>query len=43
MLIIGTRTHPEVAAIAGWCRRPVVLEGAEELLSAAEEFKRTLE
>ena len=31
VLIIGTRTHPEVAAIAGWCRRPVVLEGAEEL------------
>ncbi|MFQ7854338.1 MAG: hypothetical protein ACLRIS_03560 [Flavonifractor plautii] len=27
VLIIGTRTHPEVAAIAGWCRRPVVLEG----------------
>lgn len=21
VLIIGTRTHPEVAAIAGWCRR----------------------
>lgn len=31
VLIIGTRTHPEVAAIAGWCRRPVVLEGAAEL------------
>ena len=31
VLIFGTRTHPEVAAIAGWCRRPVVLEGAEEL------------
>ena len=31
MLIIGTRTHPEVAAIAGWCRRPVVLEGVAEL------------
>ena len=31
VLIIGTCTHPEVAAIAGWCRRPVVLEGAEEL------------
>ena len=30
-LIIGTRTHPEVAAIAGWCRRPVVLEGVAEL------------
>ena len=31
VLIIGTRTHPEVAAIAGWYRRPVVLEGVAEL------------
>ncbi|MCR1908161.1 bifunctional 4-hydroxy-3-methylbut-2-enyl diphosphate reductase/30S ribosomal protein S1 [Flavonifractor plautii] len=31
VLIIGTRTHPEVAAIAGWCRRPVVLEGVAGL------------
>ena len=31
VLIIGTRTHPEVAAIAGWCRRTVVLEGVAEL------------
>ena len=31
VIIIGTRTHPEVAAIAGWCRRPVVLEGVAEL------------
>ena len=31
VLIIGTRTHPEVAAIAGGCRRPVVLEGVAEL------------
>ena len=31
VLIIGTRTHPEVAAIAGLCRRPVVLEGVAEL------------
>ena len=31
VLIIGTHTHPEVAAIAGWCRRPVVLEGVAEL------------
>ncbi|WP_337944523.1 bifunctional 4-hydroxy-3-methylbut-2-enyl diphosphate reductase/30S ribosomal protein S1 [Flavonifractor sp.] len=31
VLIIGTRTHPEVAAIAGWCRRLVVLEGVAEL------------
>ena len=30
-IIIGTRDHPEVLAIAGWCCRPVVLSGAEEL------------
>ena len=28
-VIIGTPDHPEVVAIAGWCRRPVVLAGAE--------------
>ena len=27
-VIIGTPTHPEVEAIAGWCRNPVVLSGA---------------
>ena len=31
VVIIGTPTHPEVTAIAGWCRRPVVAEGAAEL------------
>ena len=30
-IIIGTRTHPEVQAIAGWCDDPVVLETPEEL------------
>ena len=30
-IIIGTRTHPEVEAIAGWCRRPLVFETPEEL------------
>ncbi len=30
-VIIGTPTHPEVQAIAGWCRAPVVLAGGEEL------------
>lgn len=30
-VIIGTRTHPEVAAIAGWCAAPLVFENAEEL------------
>lgn len=30
-VIIGTPDHPEVTAIAGWCREPVVLSGAEDL------------
>ena len=31
-LIIGVKSHPEVVAIAGWCREPYVFESAEELL-----------
>jgi (E)-4-hydroxy-3-methyl-but-2-enyl pyrophosphate reductase len=30
-IVIGTRRHPEVQAIAGWCREPIVLENPEEL------------
>lgn len=30
-VIIGTPDHPEVVAIAGWCDRPVVLSGEEDL------------
>jgi len=30
-VIVGTHDHPEVMAIAGWCRSPVVVSGAEEL------------
>ncbi|MCD8005015.1 MAG: bifunctional 4-hydroxy-3-methylbut-2-enyl diphosphate reductase/30S ribosomal protein S1 [Oscillospiraceae bacterium] len=30
-VIIGEASHPEVAAIAGWCERPVVLSGPEEV------------
>ena len=30
-VIIGTRTHPEIIAIAGWCGDPQVFETAEEL------------
>ena len=30
-VIIGTTDHPEVTAIAGWCRHPVVLAGEEDL------------
>ena len=31
-VIIGTPSHPEVRAIAGWCRGAKVFSGAEELL-----------
>ncbi len=30
-LIVGVRSHPEVVAIAGWCRQPHVFETAQEL------------
>ena len=30
-IIIGTRTHPEVLAIAGWCDDPLIFESAAEL------------
>ena len=30
-IIIGVRSHPEVVAIAGWCRDPAIFEGPEEL------------
>ena len=30
-VIIGTKSHPEVQAIAGWCQRPLVFETPEEL------------
>ena len=30
-IIIGTRTHPEIVAIAGWCQHPLIFETAEEL------------
>ncbi len=30
-VIVGTPDHPEVLAVAGWCRRPAVVSGAEEL------------
>ena len=41
-VIVGTPDHPEVLAIAGWCRSPVVVSGEEELerwLSEAPERK----
>ncbi len=31
VIIIGTPTHPEVSAIAGWCAHAAVLEGAQAL------------
>ena len=30
-VIIGTRTHPEIVGIAGWCSHPVVFEDDREL------------
>ncbi|MBO2527368.1 MAG: bifunctional 4-hydroxy-3-methylbut-2-enyl diphosphate reductase/30S ribosomal protein S1 [Clostridiales bacterium] len=30
-VIIGTPTHPEIIAIAGWCKHPLVFSNAEEL------------
>lgn len=30
-VIIGTPTHPEVVAIAGWCEHPLVFQNAEAL------------
>ncbi|MEA4966283.1 MAG: bifunctional 4-hydroxy-3-methylbut-2-enyl diphosphate reductase/30S ribosomal protein S1 [Oscillospiraceae bacterium] len=30
-IIIGQKNHPEVTAIAGWCRHPLVFESAAEL------------
>ena len=31
VVIIGTKTHPEVVAIAGWCHDPMIFETEEEL------------
>lgn len=36
-VIIGTRQHPEVTAIAGWCRYPLVFENAQELAQWMDE------
>lgn len=43
-LIIGVKSHPEVVAIAGWCREPYVFESAEELLEwlTEDENRRNL-
>ena len=36
-VIIGTPSHPEVRAIAGWCEHPVVLSGVDALEKWLEE------
>ncbi len=36
-VIVGTPDHPEVLAIAGWCRAPVVVSGAKDLEKWLEE------
>ena len=38
-VIIGTRAHPEVEGIAGWCEDCKIFENADELLAWAEESK----
>ena len=41
-IIIGTPTHPEIVAIAGWCKHPLVFSDAEELenwLNSSEKNK----
>lgn len=44
VIIIGTRTHPEVLAIAGWCRNPLIFESPVELQNwlDADEKNRNL-
>ena len=37
VLIIGTPTHPEVEAIAGWCAHPLIFEGVEPLAQWLEQ------
>ena len=36
-VIVGTRGHPEVEAIAGWCGNPIVVSGGEELAEVLEQ------
>jgi 4-hydroxy-3-methylbut-2-enyl diphosphate reductase len=36
-VIIGTKTHPEVLAIAAWCENPLVFESAEDFNKWLEE------
>ncbi len=31
VIIMGTKSHPEVVGISGWCKHPLVLESAMEL------------
>ena len=38
-VIMGTRSHPEVEGIAGWCQNCKVFESAEELENWAQEEK----
>ncbi len=42
-VVIGTRSHPEVTAICGWCEHPLVFETSEELEKwLKEDRKRAL-
>ncbi len=41
-VIVGTIDHPEVLAIAGWCRSPLILSGAEDLEKWLNEDKKRI-
>ena len=44
VIIVGTRTHPEVQAVAGWCENPTIVENAEQLQAwlSEDESRKTL-
>lgn len=37
-VIVGTKTHPEVMAIAGWCKNGVVVSDIDELENLLQEY-----
>ena len=43
VLIIGDRTHPEVLAIAGWCKAPLIFESADAIENWLAEYPENRE
>lgn len=39
-VIIGTPTHPEIVAVAGWCDHPVILEDVRQLQAGSRRSRR---